>query len=72
MSMKIGLRIFLVKFHNISEEQLLVQWYVSKLLQKNRGPLKMHKVQSCIEALKKSQHIETDDNWVLTLLLTDE
>jgi hypothetical protein len=47
----------------IIDEKLLVQWYMSRLLQKIHGPLRMHKIQSSNEALQKAQHIETDEDW---------
>ena len=38
-------------------EQLLIQWFVVGLLKKIREPLRMH------ETLRKSQRIESDDDW---------
>jgi hypothetical protein len=50
----------------VIEEKLLVQWYVAGLLQKIRAPLCMYDIQSCEDALKKSQRIEMDDEGTST------
>lgn len=51
----------LIQIMYVIDENILVQCYVVGLLQNIYGPLRMHEVKNCEEALKLAQRIETDD-----------
>jgi hypothetical protein len=45
---------------------MLNYWFNGMLqdyYKKVHGPLRMHDIQTCEEALQKAQQIETDDDW---------
>ena len=48
------------------DEQLLVQWFITKLLQNIQAPLRMHMIENYDEALKKSQQFEFDEDSYMT------
>jgi hypothetical protein len=53
--------------HTVDKE-IPVQWFVVGVLQKICAPLRMHEIQTCKDALKKSQHIELDEDWTTTII----
>ena len=50
------------------EEQLQVQWFVAGLLQNIRASLIMHEITTYEEVLHKSQQVEFDDDYYMSMI----
>ena len=59
---------FLIRISYEINENLLIQWFVMGLLRKNRTPLRLHEYTMYKDALKKTQQIDPDGNFIVTLL----
>lgn len=45
------------------DEKLLLQWFITGLIHKIRAPLSMHEFLTCEYDLKKSQQVESNDDF---------